>query len=199
MSANLLPGHVPSLQTGSCIQGWEAGLVFGRSLVRGLPHLPRRPEGSRPCSSELLLLGIHPSDTPSWSPSTQVDQAGRGSHSVCAGCENHQPGLHPQGTDWGTGGRKTGFDTPQEVRAGPALETGSRRQPRAMKSVFVLRLGPLDGELVSQAPVLGVSMSRKRCRGEGWAPQAAGGFLPTQDIPAQLGGAQRTPLISSQD
>lgn len=113
--------------------------------------------------------------------------------------EYHQVGLHPQDTDWGTGGGGMGFDTPQEVRAGPALETASWPQPRAMKSIFVQRPGPLDGELVSRAPVRGVSTSRKRCRGVGWAPLAAGGFLPTQDILAQLGGAQRTPLISSQD
>lgn len=54
-------------------------------------------------------------------------------------------------------GEGTGFNTPQKVRAGPALETGSRPQHRAMKSIFVLRLGPLDGELVSRAAACLVS------------------------------------------
>ena len=59
-----------------------------------------------------------------------------------------------------------------------------------MKSIFVLRLGPLDGELVSRAAACLVSVRPESAVAVGgWAPWAAGGLLPTQDIPAQLGGA----------
>lgn len=157
-----LPLWVPSLQTGRCVQGWKAGLVFGGSLVGGCLISLGGQRLRDPAPLSFYCSGfIHQTNPPgaqhAGGPGRQrvpwcLYRAGASpcdSRAPWSRREYHQVGLHRQDTDWETGGGGTGFDTPQEVRAGLALETASWPQPRAMKSIFVQRPGPLDGELVS--------------------------------------------------
>ena len=67
-----------------------------------------------------------------------------------------------EGSDREEGGRgRDGLRHPTESQGRSRIRN---REPRAMKSIFVLRLGPLDGQRVSpscrlDATVLGVSTS----------------------------------------